>query len=485
MSKILSDLEPKEVFCFFEKISEIPRGSGNEKEISNYLVKFAKNNNLEYYQDDFLNVIIKKPGTKGYENSPTVILQGHMDIVCEKSESINHDFLKEPLKLRVQGDFVKATETTLGADNGIAVAYALAILASDNIEHPPIEVLITTEEETGMGGAANLDGSMLDGKILINIDSEEEGELLTSCAGGVRSKVKLPINWVELQSDYKYVSIKIKGLKGGHSGMEIVKGRGVASKLLGRVLFDVANDIDFYLADIKAGAKMNAIPRNAEATLLINDIEVNKVSKLVDKWNEIFKNELKGIDDQVLLEMSILEGKSKKVFSKKTRNKVLNILMAMPQGVQTMSNDICGLVQSSTNLGVVSTQANSIMFESAVRSSVGTLKDEITNRIKVIAKSNGAKQTLESSYPEWQYKKDSYIRDLFVSVYEKTYGNKPKIAAIHAGLECGLLKEKLGDIDMISFGPNMFDVHTPEERLSISSTERTWQYLLKVLKKIK
>jgi dipeptidase D len=408
-----------------------------------------------------------------------------MDIVCEKSESINHDFLKEPLKLRVQGDFVKATETTLGADNGIAVAYALAILASDNIEHPPIEVLITTEEETGMGGAANLDGSMLDGKILINIDSEEEGELLTSCAGGVRSKVKLPINWVELQSDYKYVSIKIKGLKGGHSGMEIVKGRGVASKLLGRVLFDVANDIDFYLADIKAGAKMNAIPRNAEATLLINDIEVNKVSKLVDKWNEIFKNELKGIDDQVLLEMSILEGKSKKVFSKKTRNKVLNILMAMPQGVQTMSNDICGLVQSSTNLGVVSTQANSIMFESAVRSSVGTLKDEITNRIKVIAKSNGAKQTLESSYPEWQYKKDSYIRDLFVSVYEKTYGNKPKIAAIHAGLECGLLKEKLGDIDMISFGPNMFDVHTPEERLSISSTERTWQYLLKVLKKIK
>ncbi|SHH71515.1 aminoacyl-histidine dipeptidase [Clostridium grantii] len=485
MNRILSNLKPKEVFHYFEEISEIPRGSGNEQEISNYLVQFAKNNNLEYFQDEFLNVIIKKPGTNGYENSPIVILQGHMDIVCEKSEEIYHDFLKDPLKLRINEDFVKATGTTLGADNGIAVAYALAILASKDIQHPPIEVLITTEEETGMGGAANLDGNMLEGKILINIDSEEEGELLTSCAGGVRSKVKLPINWVELQSEYKFVMLKIKGLKGGHSGMEIVKGRGVASKLIGRVLFDIAKDIEFYLSSIKAGAKMNAIPRNAEATLLISDIEVKKLSELVDKWNEIFKNELKGIDDDVLLEMNILEEKSKKVFSKKTRNRVINILTTMPQGVQTMSNDICGLVQSSTNLGVVSTEEDCVMFESAVRSSIGSLKDEITNRIKVVAKVNQAKQTLVSSYPEWQYKKDSYIRDLFGSVYEKMYGDKPKITAIHAGLECGLLKEKLGDIDMISFGPNMFDVHTPEERLSISSTERTWKYLLKVLKEIK
>ncbi|GAA0182052.1 aminoacyl-histidine dipeptidase [Clostridium sediminicola] len=485
MNKILSELNPKEVFYYFEEMSEIPRGSGNEKGVSDYLVKFAKDNNLEYIQDIVNNVIIKKPGTKKYETAPTVILQGHMDMVCEKREDIDHDFLKDPLKLRIDGDFIKATGTTLGADNGIAVAYALAILSSNNIEHPPIEALITIEEETGMGGAANLDGHMLDGKILINMDSEEEGELLTSCAGGVRSIVKLPIKWNDNQKGFKAVTLKLKGLKGGHSGMEIIKGRGAASKLIGRVLFDISKEIEVYIYEIKAGAKMNAISRDAEVSLITKYDEFEKLNDLVGKWNEIFKNELKGIDDDVVLEILNEETNPTKIFNRETSDRVINILMSIPQGVQTMSNDIEGLVQSSTNLGVVKTEEGYVYFESAARSSVATLKDEITNRIEVVAKTNGAEQTLMSSYPEWQFKKESKIRDLFVKVYEEMYGSKPKITAIHAGLECGLLKEKLGDIDMISFGPNMFDVHTPEEKLSISSTKRMWEYLLNVLKEIK
>lgn len=485
MNKILSELNPKEVFNYFEEISEIPRGSGNEEGISDYLVKFAKDNNLKYYQDKVNNVIIKKSGTKGYENAPIVILQGHMDIVCEKREDVEHDFMKDPLKLRIDGDFVKATGTTLGADNGIAVAYALAILSSNNIEHPPIEVLITTEEEIGMGGAANLDGHMLDGKILINMDSEEEGELLTSCAGGVRSIVKLPIEWTGALKGFKAVTLKLKGLKGGHSGMEIIKGRGAASKLIGRVLFDISKEIEMYIYEIKAGAKMNAIPRDAEVNLLLKDNDFEKLSSIVQKWNEVLKNELKGIDDDVALDICNSEINPTKTFTKEISDNVINILLSIPQGVQTMSNDIEGLVQSSTNLGVVKTEESYVSFESAARSSVATLKDEITNRIEVVSKTNGAEQILISSYPEWQFRKDSEIRDLFVKVYEKMYGKKPKITAIHAGLECGLLKEKLGDIDMISFGPNMFDVHTPEEKLSISSTERMWEYLKNVLKAIR
>ncbi|WP_069649051.1 aminoacyl-histidine dipeptidase [Caloranaerobacter ferrireducens] len=485
MNYVLNNLEPKAVFKYFEEISRIPRGSGNEREISDYLVSFAKKNNLEVIQDDALNVIIKKCGTSGYENSPTVILQGHMDMVCEKDKEIEHDFEKDPLKLRIDGDFVRATGTTLGADNGIAIAYCLAILESKEIPHPPLEVVFTTEEETGMGGASALNPSILKGKILINIDSEEEGKLLVSCAGGVRTRVILPIVKMQVDEKLNAYRIKIKGLKGGHSGMEIDKGRGNANKLMGRVLKDIQKTLSFYLANISGGAKMNAIPREAEAVILIDPENEQKLNEKIKCWNETLRNEFKSTDPDVNVELEKLNDNIDSVFSIETTEKVVDLLVMIPNGIQTMSMEIQGLVQSSTNLGVVAVKDNEVVFESAVRSSVRSLKYDIVSQTETVAKAIGAKLITESDYPEWQYNPNSYIRKVFVKVYRDLYGKEPEITAIHAGLECGLFKEKLGDIDMISFGPNMYDVHTPNEHLSISSTKRTWDYLLAVLKEIK
>lgn len=484
MDRVLKDLSPDLVFCYFEDITRIPRGSGNEKAISNYLVSFAKKHNLEVIQDEALNVIIKKSGSKGYENAPTVILQGHMDMVCEKNKEVEHNFEKDPLNIRIEGDFIKAAGTTLGADNGIAVAYCLAILSSKDILHPPLEVLITTEEETGMGGASSIKKENLSGKILINIDSEEEGELLSSCAGGVRNRVKLKIEKEKLKEGFMPLKLIIKGLKGGHSGMEIDKGRGNANKLIGRVLNDLNSNLDIYIAEINGGAKMNAIPREAEAIILAKEKDKVALEELVAKWKETLKNELKNSDSEVIVQIEKLEKKVEKTFTKDLGGRIIELLMLIPNGVQTMSMDIKGLVQSSTNLGVVTTDHNKVTFESAIRSSVKSLKYDIVKRVETVAKLTGAEMTLESEYPEWEYRADSYIRDVFVKVYKDMYNKEPKITAIHAGLECGILKDILGDLDMISFGPNMYDVHTPEERLSISSTERTFQYLLNVLKNI-
>lgn len=485
MSGVLSKLEPKSVFSIFEDMTQIPRCSGNEKKISDYLVNFAKERNLEVIQDKALNVIIKKPGTAGFENAPTVILQGHMDMVCEKNKATEHDFSKDPLKLRIEDDVIMATGTTLGADNGIAVAFALAILDSTDISHPPLEVLVTTEEETGMGGANNLDPSNLSGKILINIDSEEEGTFLVSCAGGIRNIVKIPIEWENANENLLPYAIKIRGLKGGHSGMEINKGRGNANKLMGRILNGLASSVTYHISEINGGAKMNAIPREADAVVLVNSNDKENLEIEIREWNRIIKNELKTADPDVNIELEYIDQKPEKVFSSETMNKVISALMLIPNGIQTMSMEIQGLVQSSLNVGVVTTDDKEVSLESAVRSSIKTLKQDIVNIIEIVAKQLDVKVTNESDYPAWEYKSDSYIRDVFVESYKRKYGKKPIITAIHAGLECGLFDEKLNNVDMISLGPNMYDVHTPDEKLSISSTQRTWEFLLEVLKSIK
>ncbi|WIV13839.1 aminoacyl-histidine dipeptidase [Proteiniborus sp. MB09-C3] len=485
MGRVLENLEPQAVFSFFEDMTQIPRCSGSEKAISDYLVNFAKKRNLEVIQDKALNVIIKKPGTKGYENAPVVILQGHMDMVCEKNKNTNHDFSTEPLKLRVENDMVMATGTTLGADNGIAVAYALAILDSDEISHPPLEVLITTEEETGMGGANSLDPNNLKGKILINIDSEEEGTLLVSCAGGIRNTLSIPIEWNACPDDFLAYDLRVRGLKGGHSGMEINKERGNSNIILGRILKGISANNDIYISQVSGGAKMNAIPRESDAVLLVNRQDKAKLEKEIEKWNRIIGNELKTADSDVRIELELLNSKHEKVFSKETMKKVLAALVLIPNGVQTMSVEIEGLVQSSTNLGVLTTTEKEVLLECAIRSSVKTLKLDIVKKMEALADLIGAKSTSESDYPAWEYRKDSYIRDIFVDSYKKMYGKEPIITAIHAGLECGLFDEKLDNVDMISLGPNMFDVHTPNERVSISSTNRVWEYLLEVIKSIK
>lgn len=484
MTRMLEGIKPERVFYYFEEISKIPRCSFKEEKISNYLSNFGKEQGLETIQDEALNIIIKKPGTTGYENSPTVVLQGHMDMVCEKEQGSNHDFSKDPISLKVERDFLKAEGTTLGADNGIAVAMCLAVLESKDIPHPPLEVLLTTNEESGMDGAMELDPKYIDGRILINVDSEEEGTILVSCAGGERNLVTIPIEWQSSKNNLAF-SLKIAGLQGGHSGMEIDKGRGNANKIMGRLLAAIKDECEFSLAHIEGGSKTNAIPRNGEAILCLEKEQEEVFVGVIKTVEGQIQNELKTSDPGFEIIMGRVNNKIEKVFSEDTLNKIIAALILIPTGVQSMSMDIEGLVESSNNLGIVKTLENEITIESAMRSSQSTLKKNIANQIKTVANIVKGKWESYSSYPAWEYSKDSEIRETFKRVYKTQYGKDINVAAIHAGLECGLFKEKFGDIDMVSFGPNMSGVHTPEERLSISSTERTYELLLNVLKEIK
>ena len=482
--KILQNLEPKAVFQYFEEISNIPRGSGNEKGISDYLLNFGKELGLESIQDEALNVIIKKPGTPGYENAPTVIIQGHMDMVCEKNNGVEHDFEKDPLKLRIVDDYIYATDTTLGADNGIAVAYAMAILASNDIPHPPIEVLLTTDEETGMSGAMAIKKENLQGKILINLDNEEEGYLLVSCAGGVRSTATLKVDEQEIGSK-KLIKINISGLKGGHSGMDIIKERGNSNKILGRVLKGLSREVKFNLVSLNGGSKNNAIPREAEAIIAVNPNDENTAIEVINNWNNIIENELRAQDPGLKIEASITDIKTCKEFTDESTKKVVDLLYIYPNGINSKSTEIEGLVESSTNLGVLTTKDGVVEFDSAIRSSIPSLKEEIVLRSKTIVELLGGKFETTSDYPGWEYDPNSKVRDICQKVHKDMYGKEAKIVAIHAGVECGLFNEKLGNLDMISFGPNLYDVHTPDEHMSISSVKNCYEYLLGILKEIR
>ncbi|MFD3156006.1 aminoacyl-histidine dipeptidase [Haloimpatiens sp. FM7330] len=485
MSRVLENLQPNEVFKYFEDLTRIPRGSGNEKAVSDYLVNFAKEHNLEVIQDEALNVIIRKKATKGYENAPKVVIQGHMDMVCAKEAGSKHDFEKDPINLKIDGDFIRTEGTTLGADDGIAVAYGLAVLASNDIEHPALELLVTAEEETGMGGAQALDPKNVQGRMLINIDSEEEGKLLVSCAGGVRDEIRLPISWEKVCEGYSNYIVKIGGLKGGHSGMEINKGRGNANKLMGRFLYDVIHSMDVKVVSIHGGAKFNAIPREAEINLLVKEENKKALEEKIQNWTAVFKNELEASDKDVNVVLEKSDCKPEKVFSKDTLEKAVYLLCLIPNSVQTMSMAIEGLVESSTNLGVVITKEDFIAFDSCIRSSVDTLKQEIHEKQEILAKTYGAEIESIAPYPAWQYNPDSELRKVCENVYGNLFDEKPEVAAIHAGLECGLFTGKFEDMDMISFGPNMYDVHTPSEHLSISSTQRVWKLLVEILKEIR
>lgn len=474
----------KNMFKNFESISKIPRCSGNEKAISDYLIKFAKDLGLEAIQEECLNVIIKKPATKGYESAKTVILQGHMDMVCTKVEDVEFDFEKDSIELVTAGDLLRAQGTTLGADNGIAVAMIMSILQDSTIEHPEVIALITTEEETGMDGVLNLDPKNISGDILINLDSEDEGTALASCAGGVKNVVELPIIWTESNNEKAFLNVSIKGLLGGHSGIAIDRNRANAIKLLGRLLQKIEEEISVDIVNVSGGEKMNAIAKMADVTLSVSNSDEFRLNELIKSQEEIFKDEFAVSDPNIFIDINETE-KVARVFSSNTKDSLINILRLTPNGVQTMSAGIEGLVESSNNIGVLEIEDGKIVFSNAIRSSVKSLKDELNSRIDIICKLTGAEMKLIADYPEWQYKVDSPIRDLMSSVFKQKFKKELKIDAIHAGLECGFLKEKLGDIDMVSIGPDIRDVHTPNENLSISSTERVYEFLVEVLSKIK
>jgi len=478
---ILEGLEPGKVLYYFEELTKIPRGSGNEKAVSDFLRHFAEERGLEVIQEENMNIIIKKPGTRGYEGSSPVILQGHMDMVNEKNNDTVHDFMKDPLKLKLVGDDLYATGTTLGADNGIAIAFALSILDSDTAIHPPLEVLFTVEEETGLIGAQAVDGNQFQGKTLINIDSEEEGVFFVSCAGGARQSVRLPLSYSEGRG--KAYLINLVGLKGGHSGLDIKMERGNSIKLLGRVLYYLAKEVDFTLASLKGGLKNNAIPREAEAVLVFPDLPVNLAEK-VKSIEILLGDEIKTQDGGLrimLEEVSLPE----RTYDKETTKKAIELLFLLPDGVVSNSHDIEGLVETSLNLGVLHESEDHLNYEFAVRSSVRSKKEMMLDKVQLLGEKYGATAITTSSYPEWSYARESKVRDTFVRVYKEKYGTEPSVAAIHAGLECGILAGRIEGLDMISIGPNLYDVHTPNEHMSISSVKNVYEFLLEALIELK
>ncbi|MFR3766372.1 MAG: aminoacyl-histidine dipeptidase [Blautia sp.] len=479
--RALENCEPKRVFYYFEELCKIPHGSGNTKQISDYLVSFAKEQGLEYVQDEMNNIVIYKPATPGYENAPTVIIQGHMDMVCEKRPDVEHDFTKDPLNISVQDGYVTANGTTLGGDDGIAVAYGLALLESKEIAHPALEVLITVDEEIGLLGAVGLDCSVLKGRRLINLDSEAEGSLWISCAGGLSGISTIPVQRVEAEG--QKAAVKITGLMGGHSGAEIDKKRANANVLMGRFLYSLQQETAYEIISLAGGQKDNAITREADAELLVEDI--NSVKACAEKLQKGFREEYAGTDEGITVEITDLGVASAKVLHPTSREKVLFFLMEVPFGIQKMSGSIDGLVETSTNIGIVKLGEDEFLGSSSVRSSVEAAGAALSDKICYLTEFLGGEYTVQGAYPAWEYRKDSPLRDQMVEVYEEMYGEKPNVVAIHAGLECGLFYKKIEGLDCVSLGPNMKDIHTSEEVLDIASTERVWKYLVKVLESLK
>lgn len=483
MENIFKGLEPEAVFRNFEALTRIPRSSGNEKQVSDFLVMFAKEHGLEVIQDDTLNVIIKKNATPGYEQSKTVILQGHMDMVAVKDDDLEFDFDKDPIPVVVDGDMIRTKGTTLGADNGIAVAMTMAVLESKTLEHPEITALFTVSEETGMDGVINLNPDHVKGDILINLDSEEEGIFWTSCAGGVNSTVTLPVEWEECPAGKCSYDVVISGLLGGHSGAEIDKNRASAVNLMGRLLYGLDKQVGIDISNVQGGTKTNAIPLKAKATVAVDLSRELNLKEAVAKIENTFKNEYKTSDPGLFIQVNKTE--NSRILSLQSRENLVSLLRLLPFGVQTMSSDIKGLVESSNNIGIVETKENEVVISNSIRSSVKSRKAEIAERIDAISNLTNACANLSSDYPEWQYKADSPLRELMLKTYRDMYNKEAKVEAIHAGLECGFLKEKVGDIDMISLGPDLFDVHTTKERMIISSAGRVFEFLCQILKRLK
>lgn len=476
----LDGLKPAEVFHFFEEICSIPHGSGNVEAISNYLKNFAESRGLVCVQDEVKNIIIIKEAAPGYEEEEPVLLQGHMDMVAVKDADCAKDMTEEGLDLKVDGDWLYAEGTSLGGDDGIAVAYALALLDSDSIPHPRLEVIITVDEETGMEGANAIDLSICRGRRMLNLDNEEEGVLLTSCAGGARVHGRLAASCEKISGTR--LEISFEGLKGGHSGAEIDKDRANANALLGRMMRFLPKEADARFLSLEGGSADNAIPSASRAVLVVKKEAVSAVREALLKLEETLHREYASTDSWLHIRIGGEENGEWEAFSRESTEKVTSILYLCPNGIQRMSADIPGLVQTSLNLGILKTENGCVNFDYSVRSSVGSEKDMIIDKVCLLLSSQGAEVTVSGEYPAWEYRKDSALREKMIRVYEKMFKTAPRVEAIHAGLECGILASKLPGLDCVSIGPDMKDIHTPRERLSISSTERVWNYILEILK---
>ena len=473
----LAGLEPAKVFGFFEEICSIPHGSRNTKAISDYLVSFAKDRNLRYIQDEVNNVIIFQDGTCGMEDHDPVILQGHMDMVCEKDASCPIDMATEGLDVTHDGHSVFAKGTTLGGDDGIALAYALALMDDTSIPHPPLEVIITVDEEIGMLGADAIDLSMLKGRVLINLDSEEEGIFTVSCAGGCRATLILP---EERRAVYgPCIRLVVDGLQGGHSGAEIHKNRANANKIMGEFLARIQKLMPLCLTSFSGGSKDNAIPRSCQAKLVAMGIGLERINGIAQALQAEVREQYD--EPEAIVQAFDVDALGGNALSTEMTAKVIGLLCEVPNGVQAWSKEMPGLVQTSLNLGVAKLGSGmSLTF--SVRSSVNAEKQALLEKLRTLASESGAVYSQMGEYPAWEYKADSRLRDVMVKTYTEMFGKEPQVLAIHAGLECGLLGEKIPGLDCVSIGPQMHDIHTSREKLEIASTERTWKFLLEVLK---
>ena len=487
---VLNELEPKEVFRFFEEISAIPRGSRDTKRISDYLVAFAKERDLKVIQDEVNNVIIFQPGTPGYEESEPVILQGHMDMVCEKTSDSTHDFKNDGLELYVEDGFLKAKDTTLGGDDGVAVAMALALMDSEDIPHPPIEAVFTVDEEIGMLGAVAMDCSSLKSRLMLNLDSENEGHFLVGCAGGMMVECVFPAE--RRRWSGKVVSVHVNGVTGGHSGVEIQKQGANANVILGRVLYALKKKVAFNVICVDGGLKDNAITRSSRAILMLAPGEEEIFMDIIKEQQEIITKEYHKTDANMSIEGFLEVSKEdeasaagKMPLTEACGNAVIAALRTFPWGVQKMSQDMEGLVQTSLNPGILATKEDEISLTFSVRSSVASEKEELYERLVCLTESLGGKVNRSSDYPAWEYVEDSKLRILMGDTYREMYKKEPVMEVIHAGVECGLFSEKMPGLDCVSYGPDIFDIHTPQERLSISSTKRIYEYTVEVLKRLK
>ncbi len=485
---ILSSTEPKEVFNYFEEICGIPHGSGNTDAISKYLVDFAKSNDLKYIQDESNNVIIFKDGTKGYEESAPVMLQGHIDMVTVKEDDCDLDLEKDGLLLRLEDGIISADGTSLGGDDGIAVAFALAILASNDIPHPPIEAVFTVDEEIGMLGATALLCSPLKSRIMLNLDSEEEGHLLVSCAGGATVECQIPFEAENTEKGNSCVKVSVTGASGGHSGTEIIKQSANACKLLGRFLNSAKANLDYKLVDISGGLKDNAIPISASALIVLaNESDKATLSELAHDYTKVFQHEYQDTDKEIRIKISE-EACPNTAMTFAGTEAVISTLVALPNGVQKMSNDFDGLVQTSLNLGIMKTIHSDephVSLSFSVRSSVSTEKYYLIEQLDTITLLSNGSVDVSGEYPAWEYRKNSPLRELMVDTFKELYGKEPIVESIHAGVECGIFASKLENLDCVSYGPDMTDIHTTNESMNVESVKRTWEYTLEILKRMK
>lgn len=477
----MKTLEPTIVWNHFYEITQIPRPSKKEDKVRTYLDEFGKKHNLTTVTDKAGNVLITKPATPGYENEKTIILQAHMDMVCEKNSDVEHNFDTDPIQVIVDNGWVKAKGTTLGADNGIGMALMLAVLSSDNLKHPALECLFTTDEETGLTGAFALDNNLLKGDILINLDSEDDGEIFVGCAGGIDTTAKLKVKTKDTPRHFFAFSVTVKGLMGGHSGDDIDKRRGNANKMLNRILWNMHKDLDLHLVKIDGGNLRNAIPREASAVACVPFVHKEKVRVIFNEVAAELEDENAAIETNMRIELHSEEIPDR-VMTRRSTSKILNALYACPHGIKAMSPDMAGLVETSTNLASVKMPDDKkLVITTSQRSSVESAKYDIAHQVESVLKLAGCSVTHGDGYPGWKPNLNSQILRVAEKSYEKLFAVQPKVKAIHAGLECGLFLKKYPHLDMISIGPTMRGVHSPDERLEIETVGRVWSWLTDIL----